>query len=99
MPKNMTAAEYDEALREMDAMLPPPAGKEDIDQAFVPTSFNLSAGGSVLVLRLVNKRGEVLDLNLSQAISVEMLGTMAKSLHAIDWMDSAGKPQLDPAAS
>lgn len=96
MPKNMTREEYESALTVMETMCPPPAVKEDIDGAFRPISFDMSAGGSVLMLRLVDAEGVLLDVNFSQAVSVELIKALSKSLHAIDWMDSLGKPTLDP---
>lgn len=97
MPKNMTRDEYEASQALIALHFPSPPTKEDVGAAFRVVSFNISGGGDILAVRVVDGHGSSRDLVFDQAVAAELVGNLAKSLHAFDWIDSAGKATLDPA--
>lgn len=97
MPINMTRDEYEASHALMALHFPDPPNKSDLDTAFRAIAFNISGGGEIVALRFVDGDGLHCDLVLDQAVSAELVGHLAKSLHAMDWIDSAGNAMLDPA--
>lgn len=97
MPKNMTRDEIRQAEALMERLFPVAPTRDDMAAAFVPVSFNLFGHGPSVVMRLVNRGGETLDVRLSQAVAVTLVGLLARSLHALDMMDSAGHIVPDPS--
>ena len=97
MRKNMTREEYEASQALIALHFPPPPTKDDIASAFRGVSFNISGGGDIVAIRFVDGRGSHSDLLLDQAVAAELVGGLAKALHALDWIDSTGKATLDPS--
>lgn len=97
MPKNMTADEIDAAEKLMERACPDSPSPAEIAAAFPAVSFTLLGGDCTVLLRMAAEDGETRDLMMSQAVAVALVGSLAKSLHGLDFMDSAGHVVADPS--